>query len=122
MPKKAFRTIYGHYKFLVMSFGLTNAPTVFMALMNKVFAKHLDHSIVVFINDVLVYSKNQKDHEEHLRMSLQLLRDNQLYAKLSKCGFWLEHIAFLGHIISKEGLLVNPSKIEVVVSWKRLVV
>ena len=74
---------------------------------------------MVFINDVLVYSKSQEDHEEHLRTSLQFLRENQLYAKLCQCEFWLEHIAFLRHIISKEGLSVDPSKIEVVVSWKR---
>ncbi|XXG47565.1 hypothetical protein AAC387_Pa02g2192 [Persea americana] len=85
-----------------------------MALTNKVFARHLDHSTVVFIDDVLVYSKSQEDHEEHLRMSLQLLRDNQLYAKLSKCEFWLEQIAFLGDIISKKGLSIDPSKIEAV--------
>ena len=102
-----------------MPFRLTNAPAVFMALMNKAFAQHLDHSIVVFIDDVLVYSESQEDHEEHLRTSLQLLRDNQLFAKLSKCDFWQEQVAFPGHIISKEGLSVDPSKIEAVVSWKR---
>jgi hypothetical protein len=119
VQKTAFQTRYGHYEFLVMPFGLTNAPAVFMALMNKVFAQYLDHSAVVFIDDVLVYSKSREDHEEHLRTSLQLLRDNQLYAKLSKCEFWLEQVAFLGHIISKEGLAVNPAKIEAVVDWKR---
>ena len=102
-----------------MPFGLTNAPAVFMALMNKVFAKHLDHSTVVFIDDVLVYSKSREDHEEHLRTSLQILRDNQLYTKLNKCEFWLEKVSFLGHIISREGLVVDPSKIEAVVEWKR---
>ena len=102
-----------------MPFRLINALAVFLALMNKVFAHHLDHSTVVFIDDVLIYSKSQEDYEEHLRTLLQLLRDNQLYAKLSKCEFWLEQITFLGHIISKEGLLVDPSKIEAVVSWKR---
>ena len=107
--KTAFRTRYGHYEFLVMPFGF-NAPAVFMALMNKVFVQHLDHSTAIFIDDVFVYSKSQEDHEEHLKTSLQLLRDNQLYAKLSKCEFWLEQIAFLGHII------VDPSKIEAVVS------
>lgn len=119
MQKTAFRTRYGHYQFLVMPFGLTNAPAVFMALMNKVFAQYLDHSAVVFIDDVLVYSKSREDHEEHLRTPLHLLRDNQLYAKLSKCEFWLEQVAFLGHIISKEGLAVDPAKIEAVVDWKR---
>ena len=102
-----------------MPFGLTNAPAIFMDLMNKVFAQHLDHSTVVFIDDVLMYSKSQEDHKEHLRTSLQLLRNNHLYAKLSKCDFLLEHITFLGHIISKEGLSVDPSKIEAIVNWKR---
>ena len=119
VPKTAFRTRYGHYEFLVMPFGLTNAPAVFMALMNKVFAEYLDHFTVVFIDDVLVYSKSKEEHEEHLRTSLQLLKDNQLYAKLSKCEFWLEQVAFLGHVISRKGLAVDQSKVEAVVSWKR---
>ena len=106
---------YRHYKFLVMPFGLTNAPAVFMALMNKAFALYLDQFTVVFIDDVLVYSKSKDEHEEHLRTSLQLLRDNQLYAKLSKCEFWLEQVAFLGHVISREGLAVDPSKVDAVV-------
>ncbi|XXG42107.1 hypothetical protein AAC387_Pa01g2451 [Persea americana] len=92
---------------------------MFMALMNKVFAECLDHFTVVFIDDVLTYSKSKEEHEEHLRTSLQLLRDNQLYAKLSKCEFWLEQVAFLGHIISREGLAMDPSKVEAVISWKR---
>lgn len=117
--KIAFRTRYGHYEFLVMSFGLTNAPAVFMALMNKIFAEYLDQFIVVFIDDILVYSKTKEEHEEHLRIALQLLRENQLYAKLNKCEFWLEQVAFLGHIISREGLSVDPSKIEAVVQWER---
>ena len=119
VPKTAFRTRYGHYEFLVMPFGLTNALAVFMARMSKISAQYLDHFTVVFIDDVLGYSKSKKEHEEHLRTSLQLLRDNQLYAKHSKSEFWLEQVAFLGHVISKEGLAVDPSKIEVVVSWKR---
>ena len=116
MPKTAFQTRYGHYEFLVMLFGLTNAPAVFMALMNKVFTEYLDHFTVVFIDDVLVYSKCKEQHKEHLRTSLQLLRDNQLYAKLSKCEFWLEQVTVLGHVISREGLAVDPSKVEAVVS------
>ena len=99
VPKTAFRTRYGHYKFLVMPFDLTNAHAVFMALMNNVFAQYLDQFTVVFIDDVLVYSKSKEEHGKHLRTSLQLLRDNQLNAKLSKCEFWLEQVTFLGHII-----------------------
>jgi len=119
VPKTAFQTRYGHYEFLVMPFGLTNATVVFMALMNKVFTEYLDHFTVVFIDDVLVYSKSKEEHEEHLRTSLQLLRDNQLYAKLSKCEFWLGQVAFLCHVISRDGLAVDPSKVEAVISWKR---
>ena len=117
--KTAFRTRYGHYEFLVMPFGLTNAPTLFMALMNKIFAQYLDQFVVVFIDDILVYSKTKEEHEDHLRVVLQLLRENQLFAKLNKCEFWLEQVAFLGHIISSEGLSVDPSKIEAVVNWER---
>ena len=102
-----------------MPFGLTNAPAVFMALMNKIFPEYLDQFVVVFIDDILVYSKTKEEHEEHLRIALQLLRENQLYAKLNKCEFWLEQVAFLGHLISREGLSVDPSKIEAVVQWER---
>ena len=90
-----------------------------MALMNKIFAPCLDQFTVVFIDDVLVYSRSRDDHAEHLRASLQILRENQLYAKLSKCEFWLEHVSFLGHIISKEGLAVDPAKIDAITSWER---
>ena len=89
IPNTAFRTKYGHFEFLVMSFGLTNAPAVFMTLMNKVFQPFLDKFIIVFIDDILVYSKSKSEHEEHVKTSLQTLRENQLYAKLSKCEFWL---------------------------------
>ena len=102
-----------------MPFGLTNAQAVFMALINKIFAQYLDRFTVVLIDDIFVYSKSKEDHEEHLRIALQLLRDNQLYVKLSKCKFWLEQVTFLGHIISKEGLSVDPAKIQVVVNWER---
>ena len=119
VPKTAFQTRYRHYEFLVMPFELTNALAVFMALMNKIFAEYLDKFTVVFIDDILVYSKTKEEHEEHLRIALQLLRDNQLYAKLSKCEFWLDQVTFLGHIISKEGLSVDPSKIEAMMSWER---
>jgi len=98
--KTAFRTHYGHYEFLVMHFGLTNAPTVFMDLMNQMFRPYLDKYVVVFIDDILVYSNSYLEHEHHLRVVLQTLRENRLYAKLDKCEFWLKKIVFLGHVIS----------------------
>uniref|UniRef100_A0A2N9HRA9 RNA-directed DNA polymerase n=1 Tax=Fagus sylvatica TaxID=28930 RepID=A0A2N9HRA9_FAGSY len=119
IPKTAFRTRYGHYEFLVMPFGLTNAPAVFMDLMNRVFHEYLDRFVIVFIDDILVYSKSLEEHEDHLRIVLQILRDKKLYAKLKKCEFWLNQVVFLGHVISKDGITVDPSKIEAVVSWDR---
>jgi hypothetical protein len=111
VPKTAFTTRYGLYEFLVMSFGLTNAPAYFMNLMNKVFMEYLDQFVVVFIDDILIYSPNEETHEDHLRLVLQKLRDNQLYAKFSKCDFWLKEVAFLGHIITDGGIKVDPGKI-----------
>ena len=116
--KTAFRTRYGHYEFLVMPFGLTNAPAAFMDLMNRVFRPYLDQFVVVFIDDILVYSKDEQEHEQHLKIVLQTLREKKLYAKLSKCDFWLKEISFLGHIVSAEGIRVDPVKIEAVVNWK----
>ncbi|KAL4018234.1 hypothetical protein IC575_021824 [Cucumis melo] len=104
VPKTAFRSRYGHYEFIVMSFGLTNAPAVFMDLMNRVFREFLDTFVIVFIDDILIYSKTEAEHEEHLRMVLQTLRDNKLYAKFSKCEFWLKQVSFLGHVVSKAGV------------------
>ena len=118
IPKTAFCTRYGHYEFLVMPFGLTNAPVAFMALMNDIFKPYLDKFVIVFIDDILVYSKSKEDHEEHLRIVLQTLREKELYAKLNKCNFWLEQISFLGHVVSKDGVSVDPSKIEAVVQWE----
>jgi hypothetical protein len=103
---------------MVMSFGLTNATTYFMYLMNKVFMEYLDKFIVVFIDDILVYSKDEEEHAEHIRLILQNLWEHQLYAKLSKCKFWLRKVPFLGHIISEGGILVEPSKIQDVLSWE----
>ena len=103
-----------------MPFGLTNAPAAFMDLMNRVFQPYLDQFVVIFIDDILVYSKNREDHENHLRTVLQILREKQLYAKLKKCEFWLEQVGFLGHIISKEGISVDPVKIEAIQDWPRL--
>ncbi|KAL4034988.1 hypothetical protein IC575_003662 [Cucumis melo] len=119
VPKIAFRSRYGHYEFIVMSFGLTNAPAVFMDLMNRVFREFLDTFVIVFIDDILIYSKTEAEHEEHLRMVLQTLRDNKLYAKFSKCEFWLKQVSFLGHVVSKAGVSVDPAKIEAVTGWTR---
>ena len=119
MPKTAFRTRYGHYEFLVMSFGLTNAPGAFMSLMNGVFKPFLDSFVIVFIDDILVYSKSKEEHADHLRILLGVLGKQKLYAKFSKCEFWLESVAFLGHVVSKEGVMVDPQKIEAVKNWVR---
>ena len=113
IPKTVFRTRYRHYEFLVMSFGLTNAPAAFMDLMNRVFKKYLDKCVIVFIDDILVYSKTKEEHAEHLRIVLGILWKEKLYAKWSKCEFWLKKIQFLGYVIGKEGIMVAPAKIEV---------
>jgi hypothetical protein len=107
---------YGLYKYMMMSFGLTNAPAYFMYLMNKVFMEYLDKFVMVFIDDILLYSRNEEEHGNHLRLVLQKLRDHRLYAKWSKCEFWLKQVAFLGHIISKGGIAVDPRKIKDVLS------
>jgi hypothetical protein len=117
ISKTVFVSRYGLYEYTVMSFGLTNAPAYFMYLMNKVFMEHLDKFIVVFIDDILVYSRSEEEHEEHLRLVLQKLREHRLYAKLSKCEFWVKQVAFLGHIISKGGISVDHIKVQVVLSW-----
>jgi hypothetical protein len=117
IPKIAFSTRYGLYEFTVMSFGLTNAPAYFMNLMNKVFMEYLDRFIVVFIDDILIYSKSESDHEEHLRLVLQKLRDNQLYAKYSKCEFCIDDVSFLRHIISNGGISVDPAKVKEIMAW-----
>ncbi|WVZ84291.1 LOW QUALITY PROTEIN: hypothetical protein U9M48_031341 [Paspalum notatum var. saurae] len=118
IPKTAFSTRYGLYEYLVMSFGLTNAPAFFMYLMNSVFTNELDKFVVVFIDDILVYSKNEKEHEEHLRIVLSRLREHKLYAKFSKCAFWLKEVAFLGHILSAKWSSI-PKKVEDVLNWKQ---
>ena len=119
ISKTAFRTRYGHYEFVVMPFGLTNAPAAFMDLMNRVFKDFMDKFVIVFIDDILVYSRSQEEHVDHLRVVLQILREKQLYAKFSKCEFWLDSVVFLGHVISGNGIQVDPKKIEAVVNWKR---
>ena len=118
VPKTAFRTPYGHYEFLVMPFGLTNAPAAFMDLMNRVFRPYVDQFVIVFIDDILVYSNDAQEHEQKLRIVLETLREKKLYAKLSKCDFWLKEVSFLGHIVSAEGIRVNLAKIEAIVNWK----
>ncbi|GKD04499.1 putative reverse transcriptase domain-containing protein [Tanacetum coccineum] len=117
IPKTAFRTRYGHYKFLVMPFGLTNAPAVFMDLMNRVCKPYLDKFMIIFIDDILIYSKNKQEHKEHLKLILELLKKEELYAKLSKCEFWIPKVQFLGHVIDSEGIHVDPAKIESVKDW-----
>ncbi|KAJ9547079.1 LOW QUALITY PROTEIN: hypothetical protein OSB04_019622 [Centaurea solstitialis] len=118
IPKTAFRTRYGHYEFLVMSFGLTNALAAFMDLMNRVCKPYLDKFVIVFIDDILIYSKTAEEHQEHLRKVLELLKHERLYAKFSKCEFWLKEVQVLGHMVSEEGIKVDPTKIEAIQSWK----
>ncbi|GKB50414.1 putative reverse transcriptase domain-containing protein, partial [Tanacetum coccineum] len=117
IPKTAFRTRYGHYEFQVMPFGLTNAPAVFMDLMNRVCKPYLDKFVIVFIDDILIYSKNKQEHEEHLKIILELLKKEELYAKFSKCEFWIPKVQFLGHVIDSEGIHVDPAKIEAIKDW-----
>ncbi|KAK1629506.1 hypothetical protein QYE76_003821 [Lolium multiflorum] len=118
VPKTAFVSRYGHHEYLVVPFGLTNAPAIFMNLMNKIFMPCLDKFVIVFIDDILIYSKDKAEHAEHLRIVLQTLREHQLYAKFSKCEFWLDQVEFLGHVISKDGIAVNPSKVASVLDWE----
>jgi hypothetical protein len=114
--KTAFNTQYSHYEFMVMPFGVTNTPTVFMVL---IFWPYLDKFVVVFIEDILIYSKNQEDHVAYLKLVLEKLWEHKLYVKFSKCEFWLDNVSFLGYVISKEGIKVDPAKIEVVANWKQ---
>ncbi|GJY27101.1 putative reverse transcriptase domain-containing protein [Tanacetum coccineum] len=117
IPKTAFQTRYGHYEFQVMPFGLTNAPAVFMDLMNRVCKPYLDKFVIVFIDDILIYSKDKKEHEEHLKAILELLKKEKLYAKFSKCEFWIPKVQFLGHVIDSRGIHVDPAKIESIKDW-----
>ncbi|GKC93488.1 putative reverse transcriptase domain-containing protein [Tanacetum coccineum] len=117
IPIIAFRTRYGHFEFQVMPFGLTNVPAVFMDLMNRVCKSYLDKFIIVFIDDILVYSKDEEEHEKHLKTILELLKKERLYVKFSKCDFWLDSVQFLGHVIDRNGVHVDPAKIEAIRNW-----
>ncbi|GKA52404.1 putative reverse transcriptase domain-containing protein [Tanacetum coccineum] len=117
IPKTAFRTRYEHYEFQVMPFGLTNAPAVFMDLMNHVCKPYLDKFVIMFIDDILIYSRNKEEHVNHLRIILELLKKEKLYAKFSKCDFWIRIVQFLRHLIDSQGLHVDPAKIEAVKNW-----
>ena len=119
IPKTALRTRYGHFEFTVMPFGLTNVPAAFIDLMHRVFQPYLDQFVVVFMDDILIYSQSEREHEDHLRIVLQLLRDHQLYAKFSKCKFWLTEVRFLGHVVSASGVSVDLEKVEAMMSWER---
>ncbi|GJT64014.1 putative reverse transcriptase domain-containing protein [Tanacetum coccineum] len=120
ISKTAFRTRYGHYEFQVMPFGLTNTPAVFMDLMNQVCKPYLDKFVIIFIDDILIYSKSKEEHAEHLELILELLKKEELYAKFLKCDFWLSKVQFLGHVIDSEGIHVDPAKIESIKDWASL--
>ena len=117
--KTAFKTRYRHYEFLVMPFGVINAPAVFMDYMNRIFQSYLDQFFIVFIDDILIYSKIPQEHAQHLKIVLNILQEKQLYAKFSKCEFWLLEVKFLGHVISQGGVAVDKSKVEAVQNWIR---
>ncbi|KAI3725192.1 hypothetical protein L1987_64970 [Smallanthus sonchifolius] len=118
VPKTTFRTRYGHYEFLVMPFGLTNAPAVFMDMMNRVCKPYLDKFVIVFIDNILIYSRSKQEHEQHLWLILELLWNEKLFAKFSKCEFWLREVHFLGHVINEKGIHVDPTKIEAIKKWE----
>jgi hypothetical protein len=118
IPKTTFTIIYGLFEYLAMSFGLMNAPAHFMYLMNSVFMPELDKFVMVFIDDILIYSRSMKEHEEHHKIVLQWLREHQMYAKFSKCEFWIKEVPFLGHVVSPKGIAVDPSKVKEVLNWK----
>jgi len=111
-----FRSRYDHYEYVVMPFGVTNAPAIFMDYMNKIFRSYLDQFVVVFIYDILIYSESRDVHADHLRVMLGILREHKLYGKLSKCEFWLDEVQLLGHVISAQGIAVDPAKIETMVN------
>ena len=118
VEKSAFKSRYGQYEYVVMPFGVTNAPALFMDYMNRIFRPFLDKFVVVFIDDILIYSRTHEEHAEHLRIVLVVLREKQLFAKLSKCDFWMSEVQFLGHVISAQGIVVDPTKVEAVIHWE----
>src|SRR3954470_14685123 len=117
IPKMVFTTRYGLYEFTIMSFDLTNAPTTFSRMMNSIFIEYLDKFVVVYLDDILIYSKKIEEHAEHLRLVLMKLREHRLYAKFSKCEFWLPEVTYLGHVISAKGVVVNPKRVQAVLDW-----
>ena len=117
--KTAFRARYGHFEFTLMPFELTNAPAAFMDLMHRVFQPYLDQFVVVFVDDILIYSQSEEEHDDHLQIVLHALKDHRLYAKFSKCEFLLTEVKFLGHVVSASGVSVDLEKVEVVMSWER---
>jgi len=117
--KTTFRSCYGHHEYVVMLFGVTHAPALFMDYMNRIFLPFLDNFVVVFIDDILIYSRTKEEHEEHLKTLLEILREKQLYAKFSKCEFWLKEVNFLGHVTSTQGISVDPANVEAVLQWER---
>ena len=119
VQKTAFKSRYGHYEYVVMSFRVTNAPVILMDYMNRIFRPYLDQFVVVFLDDILIYSESRDEHAEHLRVVLGILREHKLCLKVSKCEFWLDEVQFLGHVISAQGIAVDPAKIETVVKWER---
>jgi hypothetical protein len=118
IPKTTFMTRYGLYEYTVMSFSLTNAPATFIRLMNSVFLEYLDNFVMVYIDDILIYSKTKEEHAEHLRLALTKLREHRLYAKFSKCEFWLQELIFLGHVVSANGVAMIPDKVQSVLDWE----
>ena len=114
IPKTAFRTRYGHFEFLVLPFGLTNAPATFMNLMHSIFREQLDDFVIIFLDDILVYSKDLDSHVAHVRQTLSILRHHQLYAKVSKCAFFQTSVEYLGHVVSAQGLQVDPAKVQAI--------
>jgi hypothetical protein len=117
IPKTDFKKIFGHYDFTILPFGLTNAPGVFMSMMNGVFREYLDKFVQVFIDDIFIYSWTTEEHDEHLRLVLQCFQEHKLYGKLSKCSFYQSRIHYLGHVISGEGISVDPAKVEAIMEW-----
>jgi len=118
VEKTTFRSRYGHYEYMVMPFAVTNASALFMDYMNRIFPPILDKFVVVFIDDIIIYSRTHEEHAEHLTIVLGILREKQLFAKLSKCDFWMREVQFMGHVISAQGIIVDPAKVEVVVQWE----